>query len=194
MFILNAVDPDGVADGSYFPVQVLMIIFYPIQGFFNAFVYVRPRACNWKTQFPEGSWTWAFYKACISREPTPRRGTALRKFNHNPSPAAAVALVGMHPYTVNKYASTSTFDRRPGFLTSSDKVVGPENASQDTEAAQAAHVCVSVDSSVCIPILLDEGRSDGRQQGEDHQCSDQIRPFKGDSHQAGWEDIEDAEA
>lgn len=61
---------------SYF----IMSIFFPLQGFLNCIVYMRPRLQRWKALKPEQSWSWAF-RQVLSGETVPtrkRRSSQLR--------------------------------------------------------------------------------------------------------------------
>lgn len=75
MFISNMIDPQGVTDGKYFAAQVLMSLFYPVQGFLNAIVYIRPRVLQWRNSTQgERSRCYAIWKACTCRDrPPPKR-------------------------------------------------------------------------------------------------------------------------
>lgn len=75
MFIINTIDAQGVTDEKYFAVQVLMSLFYPVQGFLNAIVYIRPRVLQWRNSTQgERSLCYAIWKACTCRDrPPPQR-------------------------------------------------------------------------------------------------------------------------
>ncbi|CAB9515761.1 expressed unknown protein [Seminavis robusta] len=49
---------------------ILLYIFFPIQGFWNAMIYTRPRLLRWKDANPDRSWFWA-YRQVLSGKPAP---------------------------------------------------------------------------------------------------------------------------
>ena len=49
----------------------LMVFFFPLQGFFNALIYLRPRWVRWKDAYPTESWWWALKQVVTSRDEIP---------------------------------------------------------------------------------------------------------------------------
>ena len=49
----------------------LLCFFFPLQGFFNALIYLRPRWIRWKDAYPTESWWWALKQVVTSREDIP---------------------------------------------------------------------------------------------------------------------------
>ena len=69
--VTRMVDLQGLVDGKYFTLMVLHGMFFPSQGFFNAFVYVRPRYVQWRCyDKAAGRWT-AFRKATFTFQNPP---------------------------------------------------------------------------------------------------------------------------
>eukprot|EP00980_Cylindrotheca_fusiformis_P002132 scaffold479_cov97-Cylindrotheca_fusiformis.AAC.9 len=48
---------------KYYPLMVLQAILYPLQGFINMIVYMRPKFANIRRQFPEQTRIWAFRRS-----------------------------------------------------------------------------------------------------------------------------------
>lgn len=49
---------------------ILLHIFYPIQGFLNWIIFVRPTLIRWKDAYPYHTWSWA-YAQILAGRPTP---------------------------------------------------------------------------------------------------------------------------
>ena len=57
----------------------LLLLMFPIQGFFNAIIYLRPRLLRWKDSNADNSWLWAFRQVLSgSKVPISRRTCHLR--------------------------------------------------------------------------------------------------------------------
>ena len=59
--------------GIYFFVVMLLWLLFPLQGFLNMLVYIRPRLVRWKRHYEDASWWFAFQKV-LSNEVPPRWG------------------------------------------------------------------------------------------------------------------------
>ena len=57
---------------GYYPLKLAGAFFYPLQGFFNFCIYLRPVYTRWKRAEPDKSWWWAFWKAATSHDKPPR--------------------------------------------------------------------------------------------------------------------------
>ena len=68
---MQLTDPQGVKDGTYHILLVLLSIFYPSQGLFNAIVYIRPRVLQWKSRFPNSSIYFVLYNSLFTHKPAP---------------------------------------------------------------------------------------------------------------------------
>jgi hypothetical protein len=67
LFILESIDPVGFESGNYFPLQVLGAMFFPLQGLFDALIYLRPRYYRFRKHFPEKPWWFSVQKAVLTR-------------------------------------------------------------------------------------------------------------------------------
>lgn len=56
---------------NYFGLMVLQAILYPLQGFVNMLVYVRPAYATVKSDFPEETKFWAFQRAVLGESIAP---------------------------------------------------------------------------------------------------------------------------
>ena len=80
-FCFKTTDPDGFQSGKYFPLQVLDAFFFPLQGFFDAIIYFRPRYYRFRKYFPEKSRWFALREAVCTRA-TPAEAEASVKRRH----------------------------------------------------------------------------------------------------------------
>lgn len=80
-FILESTDPVGFESGKYFPIQVLQAMFFPLQGFFDAFIYLRPRCYRFRKFFPEKSRWFALQKAVLTRATPAETAVAIEMRN-----------------------------------------------------------------------------------------------------------------
>jgi len=67
----------NVTGHNEFALLVLMAIFFPLQGFFNALIYIRPRYLRCRSRNPGKSWRYLFYIA-LHRDGHPIHGTPTR--------------------------------------------------------------------------------------------------------------------
>jgi hypothetical protein len=67
VFILESTDPVGFESDKYFPLQVLAAMFFPLQGLFDAVIYLRPRYYRFRKHFPEKSWWFSGRQAVLTR-------------------------------------------------------------------------------------------------------------------------------
>jgi hypothetical protein len=67
VFVLSSTDPEGLESGKYFPIQVAESVLYPLQGFFDSFIYLRPRYVRFRKYFPDRSSWFAIRKAAFTR-------------------------------------------------------------------------------------------------------------------------------
>ncbi|CAB9503391.1 expressed unknown protein [Seminavis robusta] len=59
---------------------IVIYIFFPLQGFWNAMIYTRPRLLRWKDANPDQSWFWAYRQVLSGRPaPTTRKTAHLQK-------------------------------------------------------------------------------------------------------------------
>lgn len=67
-------------------------LLFPLQGFLNGIVYVRPRLVRWKDAHPDKTWMWA-YKRVLSGDaaPTTSRTAHLAEGNRGSTPIAVAA-------------------------------------------------------------------------------------------------------
>ena len=79
VFILESTDPVGFESDKYFPLQVLAAMFFPLQGLFDAVIYLRPRYYRFRKHFPEKSWWFALQKAVWTRGTPAETEVALKK-------------------------------------------------------------------------------------------------------------------
>jgi hypothetical protein len=54
---------------GFYTLAVLSYIFFPLQGFWNSYIYIRPRYLTWLKVNPEGTRLWAVRKVFSSEEP-----------------------------------------------------------------------------------------------------------------------------
>jgi hypothetical protein len=66
-----------ISESPIFPLLVLNSVFFPLQGFFNMFVYNRPNYTRIRMAYPELSTLWAIQKACLDPD-IPRLTEATR--------------------------------------------------------------------------------------------------------------------
>mmetsp|Transcript_42337 Transcript_42337/g.101987 ORF Transcript_42337/g.101987 Transcript_42337/m.101987 type:complete len:933 (+) Transcript_42337:388-3186(+) len=57
----------------FFFFTLLIWMFFPLQGFFNGMIYIRPRLVRWKHHFQGCSW-WFAFRMVLTNEPPPRWG------------------------------------------------------------------------------------------------------------------------
>mmetsp|Transcript_42338 Transcript_42338/g.101993 ORF Transcript_42338/g.101993 Transcript_42338/m.101993 type:complete len:928 (+) Transcript_42338:388-3171(+) len=57
----------------FFFFTLLIWMFFPLQGFFNGMIYIRPRLVRWKHHFQGCSW-WFAFQMVLTNEPPPRWG------------------------------------------------------------------------------------------------------------------------
>jgi len=51
---------DLVGNAAIFALVFFVWLLYPLQGFYNQLIYVRPRFLQWRKAFPDQSWFWAY--------------------------------------------------------------------------------------------------------------------------------------
>lgn len=61
---------DLAGEGFIFAAALLTCMVFPIQGFLNFLIYIRPRLIRWKDSNPDKSWIWA-YTRILSGEKAP---------------------------------------------------------------------------------------------------------------------------
>ena len=72
--IFDTVDVQGKEDQPKYYIFVLgAYLFFPLQGFWNSYIYIRPRILLWKTLHPKESATWIIRKIFSEEEPIDRR-------------------------------------------------------------------------------------------------------------------------
>jgi hypothetical protein len=68
---------EGLGDEPLYFAGIFMLwLFFPLQGFLNCLVYIRPRWVRWKAYYEGSSWWFAFRKA-LSLQPPPRWGQSM---------------------------------------------------------------------------------------------------------------------
>lgn len=79
-------DEDGI---PYFLCMLGIASFWPLQGFFNWIIHVRPRVLHWKEARPEKSWFWAYQQVLTGAiAPTARHiATTYGSTVHNTKPS-----------------------------------------------------------------------------------------------------------
>lgn len=75
--VLNAIYPPEIqeasdleGEGVVFVGILFIYVFFPVQGFLNWIIYVRPRLIRWKDANPDESWLWA-YRRVLSGKKAP---------------------------------------------------------------------------------------------------------------------------
>ncbi|CAB9502485.1 unknown protein [Seminavis robusta] len=70
---------------GFYALTILFFVFFPIQGFFNFFIYTRGKAKRWRTVEPDKSIFW-IYKQIVARIPPPAMSTISRICSKNAKP------------------------------------------------------------------------------------------------------------
>lgn len=63
------------AEPLYFVMILLIWLLFPLQGFFNGMIYIRPRLVRWKHHYEDASW-WFAFRMVLRNEPPPKWGEA----------------------------------------------------------------------------------------------------------------------
>jgi len=113
---------NNITGRNNFMLQLLMAIFFPLQGFFNSLIYIRPR-----------------YLRARSRNPTfSMRRLFLIALHHDSHP---VHLITTRPSAVNNVVDTRPeFERQLESPTSSDYSIGPRQIDPSTEDGYSSDV------------------------------------------------------
>ena len=113
---------NNITGRNNFVLQLLMAIFFPLQGFFNSLIYIRPR-----------------YLRARSRNPTfSMRRLFLIALHHDSHP---VHLITTRPSAVNNVVDTRPeFERQLESPTASDYSIGPRQIDPSTEDGYSSDV------------------------------------------------------
>jgi hypothetical protein len=88
LFIIEQVDPDGLAEGNYFAVQLCEMLLFPSQGILDCLIYFRPRYARIRRECPDESRCFAFRKTLFSVEAVETIKNSLRpRLGTPPSPS-----------------------------------------------------------------------------------------------------------
>ena len=102
--VYDMVDVSGRdSEPAFFCLAVLAYCFFPLQGFWNSCIYIRPRYLNWRRRHPEGSRLWAMKQVLSGEEPIARRASSFR-FPVNRDQAARHLSF---PFNLNLFARSS---------------------------------------------------------------------------------------
>lgn len=85
----------------------LLFAFYPLQGFFNGLIYIRPDWVRWKRAHPDDSWLWALWYALHhqpTEQPTREQSSGSSVVSGN-STSPAASPVASNDLQVNKVSS-----------------------------------------------------------------------------------------
>mmetsp|Transcript_29059 Transcript_29059/g.57993 ORF Transcript_29059/g.57993 Transcript_29059/m.57993 type:complete len:436 (+) Transcript_29059:79-1386(+) len=129
-----------------FALLVLMAIFFPLQGFFNALIYIRPRYLRCRSRHPERGVLKVFVMA-LYPEKRPIHG------GQNVSPGR-----NMHPEVLaQNYSMEANLkkDTRAG-RSSAEESVEDAGRSIDTAMAKAESICQSDDSGLALSSRREE--------------------------------------
>ncbi len=88
--------------GFYFPVVLTAKICLPLQGFFNCYIYVRPRYNSVRRKQPELPWYTVLYEVVSGQETQTRLNASSRRFRYQQSSIMVQATPGRDVLTAAK--------------------------------------------------------------------------------------------
>ena len=91
----------------YFPMRLFVTIMFPLQGFFNWVIFVRPSLCQWRTSHPNRSYIWAYRQVLQGRAaPVAFRNPSRRQSPGRPSDL----IIGSSPCDVSTLEQSSSLE------------------------------------------------------------------------------------